>query len=67
MKESKYFVWCPEAGAPTKAHETLSDAQKEAKRLCEMEHNKEFLILRAVEGYIYNPNPMTIKLYSRDG
>jgi len=67
MSESIYFVWCPAAGAPTKKHGDILDAQAEALRLCKLpeNHGREFFVLRAIESVRYATDPIVRRKYCK--
>lgn len=43
-----YYVFSPQRHAPSRKHDTLEDAVKEAQRLCEMHPNQTFEVLQCV-------------------
>jgi len=64
MSNSRYVVWCPSEHQPTKRHESQESAIAEAKRLANTYHDKEFIVLRAIQSVKYASNPMICKQYS---
>jgi hypothetical protein len=53
----KYYVWCPEQGAPTKAHATEAEAIKEAERLAHKHRGSKFIVLKSVGEAFVAPKP----------
>ena len=69
MTESRYYVWSPSDGSPTKNHPTVAQARAESHRLCCLPENygKEFLVLRAIESVTYRTDPLVRKTFSKQG
>ena len=65
MTESLYIVWCPTGDNPLKRHANVDDARKEARRLCEQNHGREFFVMRAVESVQYRTDPYVCRNYSK--
>jgi hypothetical protein len=65
MVESRYYVWSPGSGEPTKFHPTIEDARMEARRLCQLNAGMEFFVLRAIESVKYRTDPFVCRNYSR--
>lgn len=56
---SKYYVWSPNAGAPNKAHSSLEEAEKEAKRLTKLNTGYTFYVLKTVSSFQQKLEPIS--------
>jgi hypothetical protein len=62
--DSRYYIYSGK-NSPTTFHETLGDAEREARRLAKLVPGIEFFILRAVKGIRYAEEPFIVTNYSK--
>ena len=64
---SRYIVWCPTSSKPpTVEHSTIEEAYAEAKRLADLNPNKEFRVMRTISSIQRNTEPYVRKTYIKD-
>jgi hypothetical protein len=67
MTESIYVVWRVSGDSPKCRHASIEQALNEAKRLADLNHGEEFIVLRAISSVTYRDSPYVTKCYSKKG
>lgn len=70
MKNTGFYVWCPDGEKPSFQHDFFDSAVREAERLAGIHRGKEFVVLRALGSSLFEePGKFkpTYNLVDQDG
>jgi len=64
--EAIYIVWCPTGDTPPIIrHQSVDEARRAARDMCQNHPHKEFFVMRAVESVQYRTDPFVCKSYCK--
>lgn len=65
MEAAKFYVFNPKKGLPKQTHNSLADAESEARRIAELEQDTEILIVQAVVGITHPSKQFIYRNYKK--